>query len=64
MQKLKVEKSAFPGEEGTHLVVLYSNTKYGRGFRRLFKGSYKECQKYKKDLESEHEGNKKLQSVL
>ena len=52
MKKLKVEKSQFPDEEGTHLVVLYSNTKYGRGFKRLFKGSYKECQEYKKELES------------
>lgn len=60
MKKLKVEKSAFPDEEGTHLVVLYSNTKYGRGFRRLFKGSYKDCQKFKKELES-NEGDKRLQ---
>lgn len=63
MKKLKVEKSQFPDEEGTHLVVLYSNTKYGRGFKRLFKGSYKECQEYKKELES-NEGDKELQSVL
>lgn len=60
MKKLKVEKSAFPDEEGTHLVVLYSATKYGRGFRRLFKGSYKDCQKFKKELES-NEGDKRLQ---
>lgn len=63
MKKLKVEKSQFPDEEGTHLVVLYSNTKYGRGFKRLFKGSYKECQEYKKELES-NEGDKELQQML
>lgn len=63
MKKLKVEKSMYPDDEGTHLVVLYSNTKYGRGFRRLFKGSFKECQEYKKELESD-EGDKKLQSLL
>ena len=63
MKKLKVEKSAFPDEEGTHLVVLYSTTKYGRGFRRLFKGSYKDCKKFKKELES-NEGDKERQSVL
>ena len=63
MKKLKVEKSMYPDDEGTHLVVLYSNTKYGRGFKRLFKGSYKECQEYKKELES-NEGDKELQSVL
>lgn len=63
MKKLKVEKSMYPDDEGTHLVVLYSNTKYGRGFRRLFKGSFKECQEYKKELES-NEGDKKLQSLL
>lgn len=63
MKKLKVEKSMYPDDEGTHLVVLYSNTKYGRGFRRLFKGSYKECQEYKKELES-NVGDKELQSML
>lgn len=60
MKILKVEKSHFPDDEGTHLVVLYSNTKYGRGFRRLFKGSFKDCQKYKKELES-NEGDTRLQ---
>ena len=63
MKKLKVERSMYPDDQGTHLVVLYQNTKYGRGFRRLFKGSYKECQEYKKDLESNERG-KELQSVL
>ena len=63
MKKLKVEKSLYPDEEGTHLVVLYSNTKYGRGFKRLFKGSFRECQDYKKELES-NEGDKELPSVL
>lgn len=55
MQKLKVEKSYFPDDEGTHLVVLYSNTKYGQGFRRIFKGSRKECLEYKKKLEDERD---------
>lgn len=63
MKKLKVEKSMYPDDQGTHLVVLYSNTKYGRGFKRLFKGSFKECQKYKKELES-NEGDKELQQML
>ena len=63
MKKLKVEKSMYPDEEGTHLVVLYSNTKYGRGFKRLFKGSFKECQEDEKELES-NEGDKELKSLL
>lgn len=63
MKKLKVEKSMYPDDQGTHLVVLYSNTKYGRGFKRLFKGSFKECQKYKKELEA-NEGDKELQQML
>lgn len=63
MKKLKVEKSMYPDDEGTHLVVLYSNTKYGRGFKRLFKGTFKECQKYKKELEA-NEGDKELQPML
>ena len=63
MQKLKIEKSHYPDDEGTHLVILYSATKYGQGFRRLFKGTYRECQKYKKELEA-NEGDKRLQSLL
>lgn len=63
MKKLKVEKSMYPDEEGTHLVVLYSRSKYGLGYQRLFKGSFKECQKYKKELEENERGIKTEQML-
>lgn len=56
MKKLKVEKSKYPDDEGTHLVVMYSHTKYGMGFQRLFKGSRKECLAYKEELEKNERG--------
>ena len=49
MKKLKVEKSMYPDDEGTHLVVLYSNTKYGRGFRRLLREVLKSVKSIKRN---------------
>lgn len=53
--KLKVEKSEFPDEEGTHLLVQHSVSNHGYGYRRLFKGTYKECLEKKKELEGKNE---------
>lgn len=53
--KLKVEKSEFPDEEGTHLVVMYSFTPHGLGSKRLFKGSKEACLKKVKELEENRE---------
>ena len=61
MKKVKVEKSLYPEVDKTHLVVMYSQTLYGSATKRLFKGTYKECQEYKKEL---HERGKILQSLL
>lgn len=53
MKKLKVEKSKFPEDNKTHLVVQYSESQNGYGIGRIFKGTYKECVSYKKRLENE-----------
>lgn len=57
--KLKIEKSEFPDEEGTHLLVQYTATEHGYGYRRLFKGTYKECIDKKKELEDSKNGAKR-----
>lgn len=51
MKRLKIEKSLYPDGEKTHLVNLISETKRGCNSRRIFKGTYKECRKFKKELE-------------
>lgn len=56
--KLKIEKSEFPDEEGTHLVVQYTATEHGYGYRRLFKGTYKECMEKKKELEDKDDSKR------
>lgn len=52
MKKLKVERSSNPDDEGTHVLFLYSNTERGCSIKRIFKGTYKECQEEKRRLES------------
>lgn len=53
----KIEKSAFPEENKTHIIVVNTVTPHGRGFARIFKGTYKECreklEKLNKKLEEE-----------
>ena len=60
--KYKIEKSAFPEENKTHLIVRYSTTPYGYGYGRVFKGTYKECQqeleRLNKKLEEKKNENK------
>lgn len=51
MKKLKIERSLYPDGLKTHIVNLISETKRGCNSRRLFKGSYKECREFKKELE-------------
>lgn len=48
--KVKVEKSLYPEATKTHIVLLFTETKGGCGVRGLFKGSFKECQNYKKEF--------------
>lgn len=51
--KIKIEKSKYPEENKTHIVVKYTATKYGLSSGRIFKGSYKECLDFKRNLENE-----------
>lgn len=59
--RLKVEKSEFPDEEGTHLVVMYSYTEHGLATKRLFKGSQKECMEKKNELEGSNEPKRDME---
>ena len=58
----KIEKSAFPEENKTHIIVMTSTTPHGYGYGRVFKGTYKECQeqleKLNKKLEEEKNARK------
>lgn len=62
--RLKVEKSEFPDEEGTHLVVMYSYTEHGLATKRLFKGSHSECLEKKKELEGNNEPKRKNSRIF
>ena len=48
-QKLTIEKSNYDEE---YILFLNNSTKYGDSWRRLFKGSRKECKEFKKRLEN------------
>lgn len=50
----KVEKSHFPEDNKTHLVVRYIESDMGFGCGRIFKGTFRECHNYKRKLENEH----------
>jgi len=55
--KYKIEKSSFPEENKTHIIVMDSITPHGYGYGRVFKGTYQECkeelEKLNKKLEEE-----------
>ena len=55
VKSYKIEKSSFPEENKTHIIVMTSITPHGSGYGRVFKGTYKECQEELKKL------NKKLE---
>lgn len=55
VKSYKIEKSAFPEENKTHIIVMTSVTPHGYGYGRVFKGTYKECQEQLEKL------NKKLE---
>lgn len=47
-----VQPSRYPNDDGTHIVLYESETLNGVGYKRVFKGSYKECQNFKKEREN------------
>lgn len=50
--KYIISKSNYPNDDGTHVVFYESETLNGVGYKRVFKGSYKECQNFKKEREN------------
>lgn len=54
--KYKVERSNYPEDNKTHLVVRYSVSSHGYNIQRVFKGTYKECVNKKKELEMNKNG--------
>lgn len=63
MRKYVVRESKEPDQEGTHIVVLRSHTQYGFNDQRVFKGTQKECEKYRdkkmEELKNAGSDNKK-----
>ena len=47
-----VEKSKFPDDDGTHVVFYESETLGGSCYKRVFKGTFRECQEFKKEREN------------
>jgi len=54
----RVEKSKYPEEENTHIVVLESSTEHGWNFEGIFKGTRRECIEKKKELEKLYESKR------
>lgn len=52
---LTIEKSKYPEEENTHILVLESSTEHGWNYEGIFKGTRKECMEKKKELEEKYE---------
>ena len=53
-RKLRVEKSLYPEEEKTHILVLETETEHGGSIGRIFKGTRRECFKRKKEMEDKN----------
>lgn len=49
-KELIVDKSNQPDKEGNHILWLYSKTERGECWRRIFKGTRKECFNKKREL--------------
>lgn len=49
-KKLIIEKAKFNDEEGKYILYGYSETERGSCYRRLFRGTKKECLEKRKNL--------------
>lgn len=49
-KKLIIEKAKFNDEEGKYILYGYSETEKGSCYRRLFRGTKKECIEKRKNL--------------
>lgn len=52
-KELKIEKSIYPDDTGKYILFLHNKTEHGESWKRLFKGSRKECLIYRKEIENE-----------
>ena len=50
INEFRVEKSKFPDNEGNYILYHHSETIHGECWRRIMKGTKKDCLAYKKKL--------------
>lgn len=58
-KKYIVEKSNYPDDNGTHILIMHSSTPHGENYQRIFKGSHKECLAKKEKLQRLEKRGKK-----
>ena len=58
-KKYIVEKSNYPDDTGTHILIMHSSTEYGENYQRIFKGTRKECLVKKEKLQRLEKRGKK-----
>lgn len=50
-EKYKIEPSIEPNEDGSHILFRITETPHGSNYRRIYKGSFKDCKKEKERIE-------------
>lgn len=58
-KKYIIEKSNYPDDTGTHILIMHSSTEYGENYQRIFKGTRKECLVKKEKLQRLEKRGKK-----
>lgn len=57
MEKIKkefvIEKSRYPEEDGKYVLFYHIETKHASNWRRIFKGKYRDCIKFRNELLNE-----------
>ncbi len=53
--KFRIEKSLYPEETNTHILVMESSTEHGWNFEGIFKGTKQECIEKKKEMGNKNE---------
>ena len=52
-KELVIKKSCYPEDNAKYILYYHIETKHGCNWRRIFKGNYRECFKYKRNLLNE-----------
>ena len=52
-KELLIEKSRYPEDDAKYILYYHTETKHGCNWRRIFKGTFKECIAYKRSLLNE-----------